>query len=459
MKKNNLIGLFALLLLVAVQIPFTYSATCSLVSPANYNTCLQILNTTLNDSDKDLLISNLDYQDKFFPNHQYIFNRNTNLIISTAPVGVSLQQGIFAKDVWNSLFTTMPSVLYNNSLYVPNKTQVLTGFNVRYVLPANYYSSGYPNTNGGDCQRTYTLTKNLSENRIFVNNIYQGSGKLVNVSINQDSVIKSVFSVNISYSIDHYSWQRYCSKYWKGMCTQWNYRCRYNRNEIQSDNIQTTDQINVKYYNNSFFANITTISSYSSNTNFKLNYSDSVRVNFQDSSYTYDKFSYTINYSKAPYYISTLKADYYGDEQIRNLFKQGNNLIVKNSNNCSIQAFDFFNLLNKSCFVEQKPVNFRIETDKLKYSLNETIKVYVYPQNISVNISYGNQSKIITGNTTFKTESLKNKIIAFNESSKAERVIYVQEQERFAIIYNLSIFGLINYVLLMVLKRCFGGLV
>lgn len=459
MKKNNLIGLFALLLLVAVQIPFTYSATCSLVSPANYNTCLQILNTTLNDSDKDLLISNLDYQDKFFPNHQYIFNRNTNLVISTAPTGASLQQGIFAKDIWNSLFTTMPSVLYNNSLYVPNKSQVLTGFNVRYALPTNYYSSGYPNTNGGDCQRTYTLTKNLSENKVYVNNIYQQSGKLVNVSITQNSIIKSVFSVNISYSIDHYNWQRYCSKYWKGMCTQWSYRCRYNRNEVQSDNIQAIDQISVKYYNNSFFANLSTISSYSSNTNFNLNFSDSVKVKFTDASYNYDKYTYSINYSKAPYYILTLRADSYGNEQINNLYKNGNSLIVKNTNNCTLEAFDFFNYFNQSCYAEQKSINLTIKTDKLAYTLNDTIKVSVYPQNISVNLTYGNQTKLVKGNVSFTAERLANKIIAINGSSQAERVIFVQEENRFGLIYNFSIFGLLNYFIFAVLKRCFGGLV
>lgn len=459
MIKNFLIGLFALLLFVAVQIPFIYSIECSQISPANYNTCIQIKNMNLTDLEKDMIISNLDYQDKFFPNHRYIFDRNTNLIISDAPQGVSKQQGIFVKDVWNSIFAVMPSVLYNNSLLVSSSSQVLTGFNLRYTPLINYYSPGYPNTNGGDCQRIYTLTKNLSENKVYVNEIYQGSGKLVNISVNKDSIIKSIFNVQVSYSIDHYTWKRYCAYYQNGYCARYKYRCQYSSNQIQGDNIQAIDQINVKYYNNSLFANLTTLSSYSSNTNFKLKYSDSVKVNFQDSSYAFNKFSYTINYSKAPYYISTLKADYYGDEQIKNLYKQGSSLIVKNSNNCSIQAFDFFNFINKSCSAEQKPIDLKIETDKLKYSLNETIKVYIYPQNISVNISYGNQSKIAKGNLTFITEPLQNKIVAFNESSKAERIIYVQEQDRFGLIYNLSVFGFINYILFIILKRCFGGLV
>ncbi len=459
MKKNNLIGLFALLLLVAVQIPFIYSASCSQISQANYNTCLQILNTTLNDSDKDLLISNLDYQDKFFPNHQYVFNRNMNLVISDAPTGVSKQQGIFVKDVWASIFAVMPSTLYNNTLYVPNKTQVLTGFNVRYTLPSNYYSSGYPNTNGGDCQRIYTLTKNISENKVYVNNLYQSSGKLVNINVNQNSVITSVFNVQISYSVAHYGWQRYCSRRSNGVCVKYSYRCSSSYNEVQQDNIQATDSINVKLYNNTLYAEIKTISSYSGSIDFNLNFSDSVKASFENSQYRYDKFTYSINYSKGPYYVLTLRADDYKNEQISNLFKQGNELIVKNYNNCSLEAFDFFNYINKSCNAEQKVSDLRVETDKIRYFANETILVSVYPQNISVNLTYGNQSKIIKGNTTLIAKDLENKIIAVNGTSNAERAIYVQEKDNFGLVYNLSIFGFLNYAIYAVLRKYFGGLI
>jgi hypothetical protein len=457
MIKNNLIGLFALLLLVAVQIPFIYSIECSQVSQANYNTCLQIKNMSLNDSDKDLIISNLDYSNKFSPDHQYVYDRNTNLVINDPPANVSKQQGIFVKNFWMNIFTVMPSVLYNNSSYVPNQTKIFTGYNYNFISPVNYVSPSYPNTNNGDCQRTYTLTKNLTENKVFVNNLYQGSGKLVRINILNDSEIRSIFTINVSYSIAHYSWQRYCSRTRKGICIQYSYRCQSSSNEIQQDNLQAVDSIRVRYYNNSLFANISTLSSYSGNTKFGLNFSNSVKTTFKDSSYTFNEFVYSINYSKAPYYVLTLRAEDYKQEQITNLFKQGNSLIVKNTNNCTLGASDFFYSFNKLCYGEQKQINFSINTDKLRYLLNDTIIVYIYPQNISVNITYGNQSKIAIGNTSFHTESLQNKITAFNESSSAERIIYVQEQDRFGIIFNFSIFGILNYALYAILRKCFGG--
>lgn len=451
-----MIGAFVLLLLL-VQTPFIYSIECDQVSQPNYDTCMQIKALNLTDLEKEIIISNLDYQNKFFPDHEYVYNRNTRLLIIEPPAGIGKQQGIFIKDAWMSLFTLMPSVLYNNSLFVPNKTQVLTGFNYRIQVPNNYEGSGYPNSDQGDCKRTYTLTKNKSENKIYVDNNYQGSGKLVNINISSDSNVKAVFNVEVAYSIDHYYWQRYCARYRNGVCVSYRYRCSYNYNEILADNIQIEDSKQVKYYHNSLFAKLDTFSSYSGNTNFNLNFSNSLNLKFQDSFYSFKEFVYSINYSKAPYYVLTLRADDYKQEQLTNLYKNRDNLIVKNTNNCSMEAFDFFNYLKTSCFAEQKPIEFKIETDKLKYSLNETIKVSIYPQNISVNVSYGNQSKVAIGNTSFYSEALKNKIVAYNGSYSAERVIYVQEQDRFGIIYNFSIFGLINYILYAVLRKCFGG--
>ena len=54
-------------------------------------------------------------------------------------LGVNKQQGIFVKDFWMSIFAVMPSVFYNNSLYVPNQTKLLTGYNYNVISPVNYY--------------------------------------------------------------------------------------------------------------------------------------------------------------------------------------------------------------------------------------------------------------------------------------------------------------------------------
>jgi len=455
--KARLSGALALLVLVAGA-PLVFAIDCNGVSQANLNTCTEIINSNLTDLEKSLIISNLDYSEKFYPDHSFVYNRNTNLQISSAPKGVQYYNGIFVKNAWMSIFTAMPSILYNDSLYVPAQTKVLTGFNYNIQTPSNYYSSGYPNTNNGDCKRIYTLVRNTAENKVYVNNNYQGSGKLVNINVNQDSQIKANYLINIAYSVDHYYWQRYCSRYRNGYCVQHSYRCSYNYNEVQQDNIPISDTLFTKSYNNSLLGDVRTVSSYSGNIKIEPNFSNSIELNFQDSYFKKYEFVYEINYSKAPYYVYTLSAENYNQEQINNILKDGTALILKNNNNCSIKAWDFFNVIQKVCFLESKPIDFSIKTDSLTYSINQTINVSVYPKNISVNLTYGSQSKQVKGNSTFTAEQSKNKIIATYEDFEAEKIIFVQDSDKLLLIRDLSFFGLLNYMLYAVLRKCFGGI-
>ena len=105
-------------------------------------------------------------------------------------------------------------------------------------------------------------------------------------------------------------------------------------------------------------------------------------------------------------------------------------MIVRNVNNCSIKAWDFFNTIQKSCFIGYNPIDFSVDTDRLTYIVNETINVSVYPQNISVNLTYGSQSKIVKGNSTFIAESLKNKVQATYGNFEAEKIIFVQDSDK-----------------------------
>jgi hypothetical protein len=457
MDRIRLLG--ALVLLVLVQAPLILSLDCNAISQANYQTCMEILNSNLTQIEKEAIISNLEYGKKFYPDHQFVYDRNTNLKIESAPIGVQNYNGIFVRSVWMSIFTIMPSVLYNNSFYVPNKTKVLTGFNYYIQTPSNYYSPGYPNTNDGDCKRIYTLTKNISENKVYVNNNYQGSGKLVEVDINRDSEIKANYIINVAYSIDHYYWQRYCSRYKGGRCKQYSYRCQYNYNEVKSDSIPINDYLNVRFYNNSLIGYVKTINTYSGTTKFEPNYSNSFELSFQDSQFKFNQFIYAINYSKDPYFVYTLKAEDYNQEKINNILKDGKYILVKNTNNCTIKAFDFFNFFERTCFIESKNISFYIKTDKLSYIQNETIKVSVYPQNLSVNLTYANKTKEVLGNTSLKAEFLQNKLTAKYENYETQRIINVFDQNRFALIWKFFIFGILNYLLYVILKKYLGGLI
>jgi hypothetical protein len=452
MIKSFFFGVLALMLLV--QAPFIFALDCNSISELNKPTCLEVLNSNLSLEEKESIISNLEYDKIFFPDHNYIYQKNINLQINKAPNGVKTYNLEFVKNAWMSIFTEMPSVIYNDSIYVPNNTQILTGFNYDLIIPQDYSSTGYPNTNNGDCKRTYTLINNYSENKVYVNNNYQGSGRLVDSNINKDSNISSIFNIDVNIGVNHYTWKKYCSRYKRGLCISYSYRCDFNYNEDKRNGLTISDSVNIKYYNNSLVGNVSIIGA---NNRLRINKSNSFELNTNSSEYSFYDYSYRINYSKAPYYVQNLVAEDYNQEYSNNLQKSNNDLIIKDLNSCKIRAFDFFNVLYQDCSLDKDPINLTLKTNKLTYLSNETIKVSVYPSNIPVNITYGNESKIVFGNSTFKVKEPYNKLTAEYQEFESDKVIFIKDPSKFSIIFSLSLFGFCNYMFYSLLRKYWGG--
>jgi len=453
MEKHILLAGFVFIFLL--QSPLILAIDCNSVSLANYESCMDILNSDISINEKELLISNLEYNNLFFPDHNYVFDVNSNIKIKSAPEGVKTYDKEFIKNAWVDIFALMPSVLYNNTLYAPERTSVLTGFNYELEIPENYYSPDYPETKNGDCKTKYYLIENEAENRVYVNGKYAGRGDLIDINLDKDSEIRTEYSINVEVKIKHYEWDRYCSsRRDDGSCRRYSEICEYDYTETKKESLKITDEINVELYKNELFAEIEPLNSYDGITKLKLSYSDSVQVSFKDSKYAFNKYVYSINYSKAPYYVNTLKAKDYNQEKLINLFKEGDNLIVKNTEDCSIKAFDFFNIIENNCNSESESLDFFIRTDKLKYKKGEEIKVDIFPDNVSIKISYGDETKTAKGSVEFTADYYKNRLIAEYNGLKAERIIYIINRERLIIIWNLVVFTFLNYFLYSVLKKC-----
>ena len=435
-----------------MQAPLLLALDCNGVSQPNYNTCMGILNTNLTDVEKSLLISNLDYSSKFYPDHSFIYQRNTLISTPNPPNGVYVYNGQYVRNAWVSLLAVMPSIIYNNALYVPNKTTTLSFYNYQTLIPSNYYSSGYPSTSSGDCKRIYTLTQNTFENKVYVNNNYQGSGKSVSCSINQDSEIKSVYSIFVNVNIDHYSWYRYCCKRSYGRCTKYCNDCNFNYQQQTQDNPVLSDSLNVKYTKSNLFADIKSINSYDS-TKFGLNYSNSIELTFQNSKFSFYQYVYSINYSKYPYQFYTLKADDYKQESSTNILKDGSNFIIKNTNNCTIKAFDWFYTIQKSCILDNSSTSISISTDKLSYLEGDDILVSIIPSNIVISLSYNNQTINALGSYTFKANVSDNKISASYKASRADKIIFVSDGSKFALALKLILLFVLIYLIYKILQK------
>jgi len=72
MKRFCFFG--ALLLLILVQSPFIFSYSCDDMSGEIKEACLEISGSDLSDSEKELLISNLEYENNLEPNHFLVYS-------------------------------------------------------------------------------------------------------------------------------------------------------------------------------------------------------------------------------------------------------------------------------------------------------------------------------------------------------------------------------------------------
>ena len=455
MNKNYL--LLGLSLLFLFQSPTVFSIDCQGISFANQELCNEILNSDISLEEKELIIPNLDYDNQFFPDHEFIFDRNLDLNIGEVPDHIKITEKESIKYAWAKIFAIMPSVFYNGTLYTPKETSVLTGFNHEVKIPDNYYSSRYPRTSQRDCKRKYYLKEHEVKNKVYVNNQYIGEGDLVDISIYRNSQIKITYSINVKLKIKHYEWERYCKRRASGgTCKKYDEDCEYDYTEYKNEEIIISDTINVDSYKNNLFAEVTPITIYNGVANLKTNYSDSIEINFQNAEYNFNKYTYSIKHSLPPYYISTLLAEDYNQEKVDNLFTGKNTIAVRNTDNCKIKAFDFFNILEKECNKKYQNINFFIKTDKLKYDSDEQIKVKIFPTNISAKIDYGEVSKIANEKTTFLAKEGENRIIAGYNGIVTEKIIYITNKSRIVLLRNLLIFGILNLIFYIILKKYYN---
>ncbi len=66
--------------------------------------CLDISGSDLTDSEKELLISNLEYENNLEPNHFLVYSKNTGLQIKNVPDGVQTFNDRYIENEWMKIF-------------------------------------------------------------------------------------------------------------------------------------------------------------------------------------------------------------------------------------------------------------------------------------------------------------------------------------------------------------------
>lgn len=113
----------------------------------------------------------------------------------------------------------------------------------------------------------------------------------------------------------------------------------------------------------------------------------------------------------------------------------------------------------KADYEEYESASFSIETDKLNYKPDETIKITIKPSAKIVKLIYGNQDKLARNYAEFKAKPLTNRITAISGNQKTEEIINVTNPSNWNIVWNFSLFSLINVFLYKLLRKYLGGLI
>jgi|GEM_PF-625760 len=344
MKAKIFFYLAALLLLA-----FSVSAfDCSKTKDADY--CNQIQSSNLSDSDKELAYSALLYPNSDYPDHNFIQDYNLDIRVTDPPDNTQIHNSTQIKNAWISFLEVFPSVYENNTLYLPSSTNALSEYNYEVQVPQGY-STQYPYSTDGDCKRTFSLVQNNSKLSYYLNDEYKGQGKYSSINIDSDGILKAELEINTKIKVEHYRWYSYCCGYWRYGCYYYCHSCDYDRTDYETDNLKVNEQKQISFYSENPAANIYITDNYFNLTKGKIiagNYSQ-VDLEFQDSHIIRQNYYYDVVFDKKPYYFAYLNAHYFPTTKQKNIFLSNDTFFVKNTDGCSISAYNHFYATSSTC--------------------------------------------------------------------------------------------------------------
>jgi len=432
--------LFVFLLAVAIGIPMATAFNCNELIAGDIEICKSIQQSKLTLLEKDLLIADIFRPSNTFPYHDFIYSWNLDLDITSSPDEIKTNSGSI-RNAWVKIIAPMPSILEEDILYIPERGKLLSEHNYEVSLPTKKQKY--------DCKTTYSLRSKKETLRIFANGEYIGQDKLTSFVVNaEDVILTAELEIRVEYRIKHYKW--------------FNDGCRYYNSKYITDKIKITDTINAKLQNPNPESSFKITDKYNGVTSGYLEVDDvsALELIFNNSLYQKTNYIYRLNYT-LPYYILTLKAEKIENTKIQNIhvdeYQNRFEFVVKDSSNCKIKLFSHFETITKDCDLSYDEVDFKIRTDNLNYHENETITVEIFPKNLELNLSYGNQSFLAKDFVEFKAVKNQNKIIAQLNDKQAKRFINVIDEKNETFLKQLSSLSFFGYIIFSFLKHYYAA--
>jgi hypothetical protein len=96
-----------------------------------------------------------------------------------------------------------------------------------------------------------------------------------------------------------------------------------------------------------------------------------------------------------------------------------------------------------------------IETDKLAYDENETIKVSIKPSK-EFNLTYAGKEYKVKDSIELKAVYPYNKISILYKGRSIDKIIHIKEKEQWNIILGFSVFTGMNYFIVVLVRKTWG---
>ena len=192
--------IFFFFLMVLPNLASVRAIDCSFIS--NHEMCQEIQNADISDEEKAYLLADIMSFTKQYPDHQLVEDWNSRISFITPPNEVQKENKGYIRNAWVKIYSVLPSVQYNNTLFIDTNGKILTGFNHDVQIPTG--------TASGDCRTERRLIEDTGTVKVYANNVLQGSDHTTSYSAqypdNTPVNIKAEYTIQVRTRIKHYKY-------------------------------------------------------------------------------------------------------------------------------------------------------------------------------------------------------------------------------------------------------------
>ncbi len=440
----------AIFFLFLVLIPSIYALDCN--SIANKQWCNDIQKSNISQLEKDYLLSDIISDSKNYPDHQLVKQWNSKVSTTIAPNGIVKKNSEYVKDSWVKILAVMPSVLFNDTLYISNSGEIQVGYNHNVYIPSY--------TDSGDCKTVRNIAQSTSSAKLYINNQYVGSGHSVtyftSLPHNAEVTIKAVYTAEVKAKIKHYTKQK--EYYWKNGVKKYRWVCDYDYTEYKTDTVTTQEILKAKIHNPQPTASFIVKDKYLDSIKGEFISKDTVNteLTFFDSYYKEHNYVFSEVVSLKPLNVLTIKAEKQPSKEQKNLVYSGSEITVPKIDGCSISVYDFFSKRIVPCNINYENPEFTVTTDKIVYSENDTIALNIKPVGKEYSVTYAGKEYNTQETLQLKAQYPYSKIEVQYKDRTIPVIIHIKNEKPLNTAFALVIFGLGNYTLVGFIRKYWG---